>query len=302
MLESKENRVKIEGVLSEIALDYTTFKKNGSDVKAIGGVIKVRVTQPINGVDTELEVPVHMFASELTNKGTSNPAYESIERIKKEYVSIAASDYDTADRIRITSGQITMNEYYNQNDALVSFPRIQASFVSKIKKEECKPEATFSAIFAIGSKGYHTDAEGVEDTSRYEIRAALPQYGGKVDVVTFVGLNPKVIEHIANDWDTGDTVRANGRLNFSSHTETTVKEVDFGEPIETTRTVSVSELIITGGSSTPLEGDFAFDPDEIAAAVKERQVRLDELRERAKNTNRTSGNSSKKDSFKDLGF
>jgi hypothetical protein len=109
------NVCKIEGILSEIDIQPKTLVKNGVETKAIGGVIKVRVDTVVNGQPTVLEVPVHMFAGQLTNAGQPNPAYESIERVMKEYVSIAASDIDHADRIRITKGQITMNEYYGQN-------------------------------------------------------------------------------------------------------------------------------------------------------------------------------------------
>ena len=45
------------------------------------------------------------------------------------------------------------------------------------------------------------------------------------------------------------------------------------------RTISVSELIITGGTQTPLEGEFAYDSDEISEALKSRQARLAEMKE-----------------------
>ncbi len=305
MLQSKENRVKIEGILSEIDLKTGSFKKNGQEVNSIGGSIKVRVNQKLpNGEEQELEIPVHMFASELTNKGTSNPAYESIARVMNEYTSIAAAGIEAADRIRITSGTINMNEYYGQGGNLVSFPRINASFITKVKREEFKPEATFSVVFMIGSKAFATDKDGVEIPDRYKIGAVLPQYGGKVDVVEFLATSQGVIDATSNYWNVGDTVKANGRLNFTSRTETTLTEVDFGEPKEETRTISVSELIITGGSSTPLEGEFAFDQDEIQAALKERQVRLAEMKENSKNKGKAGKAPAAEatNKFKDLGF
>ena len=122
MLQTKENTVKIEGILSEIDIKTGSFTKNGATVESVGGVIKVRVNQDINGVNTELEIPVHLFASKYTNAGAPNPAYESISRVMNEYVSIAASDIDHADRIRITRGQLQMNEYYGQNGNLISQP------------------------------------------------------------------------------------------------------------------------------------------------------------------------------------
>ena len=304
MLESKENIVKIEGILSEVDLKYGSFKKNGQDAKSINGVIKIRVNQKINGVDTELEIPVHMFASEYTNAGAKNPAFESIERIKDEFVSIAASDLEHADRIRITRGQIQMNEYYGQNGNLVSFPRITASFVSKIKKEECKPEASFAVTFVVGNAGFETDKEGIENPNRYKINGILPQYGGKVDVVPFYAINPSVIDAVKSYWTPGDTVKVIGKLNFTSKTETDVVEVDFGEPTERTRTISVSELIITGGNATPLEGDYAYDGKEVEAALKERQARLAELKEKSAQKPATKGTSGKApaNKFAGLGF
>lgn len=305
MLESKENKVRIEGILSEVDIKPTSFQKNGKEMNAIGGTIKVRVEQKLTKTDPEptiLEVPVQMFASELKNDGTPNPAYENIMRVMNEYVSIAASDEAHADRIRITNGQIKMNEYYSQNGALVSFPRINASFISKVKKEDFKPEATFSVTFAVASKGYETDKDGVE-TEKYCVTGILPQYGGKVDVIKFYTASKNVTEAISEYWEQGDTVRASGKLNFTSRTETVMTEVDFGDPVEETRTISISELLITGGSSTPLEGEFAYDQDEIMSALAERKVRLAELKENNKKGGskkapaQASGNR-----FKDLGF
>lgn len=295
------NVVKIEGILSEIDLKYGTFSKNGETIKSVGGSIKVRVNTVISGEEKELEIPVHMFASQFTNAGAPNPAYESIERVMNEYVSIAASDIDRADRIRITRGAIQMNEYYGQNGNLVSFPRITASFVSKIRKEDCKPDATFTVVFAVGGKGYITDREGVE-TDTYQIKGIVPQYGGKVDVVPFVANNAGVIDAISNYWSEGDTVRASGKLNFSSKTEEVSVQVDFGEPTTQTRTVSVSELVITGGSSTPLDGEAAFDEGEIKTALAARKDRLAALKEKSQSKTAPGKTPAAGNKFKDLGF
>ena len=67
------------------------------------------------------------------------------------------------------------------------------------------------------------------------------------------------------------------------------------------RTVSVSELIITGGTQTPLEGEFAYDEDEISAALQERQAYLAELKNKAKAKESTPKAAPAKKGF-DLGF
>jgi hypothetical protein len=79
-------------------------------------------------------------------------------------------------------------------------------------------------------------------------------------------------------------------------------QVDFGEPRIERKTVSVSELIITGGSQTPLEGDFAFDMDEIQAALEARQAHLAELKAKQKAKEKGAPKSAPKKSMSDLGF
>lgn len=300
MLRQAENKVRIEGILSEINIDDKTFKKNGADTKAIGGSIKILVKQVINGEPTDLEVPVYLFATALTKTGATNPAYDSIRKIRDEMVSIAAGGIDAADRVRITNGSIQMNEYYS-NGKLISFPRISASFINKINKADCKPEATFVVTFVVGSKVEDVDKDGVS-TGSYTINAILPQYGGKVDVIPFKATAPGVVNAISTYWNLKDTVRASGRLNFSSRVETVEVPVDFGEPQVQNRTISVSELIITGGSQTPLDGELAFEESDIEQALRERTARLAEQKDKAENKGASGKAPAKNTGFSSFGF
>ena len=304
MLKQAENSVKIEGILSEIDLKTGSTVKNGKTVDYIGGSIKVRVNQILNGANTELDIPVFMFANKLKNDGGPNPAYASIERVMNEYVSIAAGGMEAADRVRITNANIRMNEYYGQTGNLNSYPRINASFVTKVTDlTKFAPEATFSAVFMIAAMGYETDKDGVQIDNKFKIRGILPQYGGKVDVIDFYAVTPSVIDAVSSYWSEKDTVKINGKLNFTSVVEEKMVEVDFGEPRMERFTKSVSELIITGGTQTPLEGDFAFDEDEINVALKERQARLAEMKEKAKDKDgKKSAPAAAKKGFSDLGF
>lgn len=302
MLRQAENTVKIEGILSEIDLQPKTFKRNGKDVEAIGGSITVKVTQKINDQEKELMIPVYMFAAKLTNAGKPNPAYESIKTVKDSFNSIASTgSEEAADRVRITRGQIRMNEWYAADGHLNSFPRVNASFVTRIAKNECKPEATFIMQFAVGNAA--EEIKNDEPTGRYKITALLPQYGGKVDVIPLYAEADGVINAISTYWSTGDTVRANGRLDFSSTTEVTYEEVDFGEPVEKVRTINKSDLIITGGSQEPFEGEFAYAEDELNAALAERKARLETQKEKDMSRAHAAPAPQKSGSgFADLGF
>ena len=304
MLRQAENKVKIEGILAEVDLNPGTFKKDGKDMESIGGSISIKVNQKISGEEKELIVPVHMFASKLTNKGTPNPAYESIKKVADTFTSIAAAGGEEgADRVRITGASIRMNEYYNANGTLVSFPRINASFVTKINASDCKSEATFSTEMVVAAKNEELDREG-NPTGRYRIDAVIPQYGGRVDVVPFFAQSEGVISAVSTYWEVGDTVKANGRLDFSATTETTIEEVDFGEPIEKTRTINKSDLIITGGSQEPLDGDSAYDNAEIQSALADRKARLENQKEKdmSRTASKTAPAQNTNNGFADLGF
>ena len=307
MLREAENRIKIEGVLSEIDLKYGSFMKDGKPTESIGGVIKVQVDQQIGGVPTTLEIPVHMFSTKYTKKGTINPAYESIEKVMNEYVSIplAATSGVEPDKIRITGARLDMNEYFGQNGQLISFPRITTSFVARATGT-FKPEATFSLEFMVSTINAMTDKDGVEiDPRKVEVTAILPRYGEKVDVIKLVAINPNVIDAIEQYWETDKTFKANGRLNFTSQTHIETQQVDFGEPTERVITTTLSELIITGGSQTPVEGDFAFSVEDIKKALAERKDRLNVLKAKgtAKKAPAPAGSTgSASISASDLGF
>ena len=89
MLRQAENRVKIEGILNEIDLEARTFtKKDGTPMDGISGSIIVKVNQKIGGEDKELMIPVHVFSYKTTNAGKPNPAYESLMRVKNEFVQV----------------------------------------------------------------------------------------------------------------------------------------------------------------------------------------------------------------------
>ena len=289
-MRQAENKVFIEGILSEIDIVERTYTKDGVQNNALAGQIKVRVEQKINGVDKILEIPVHVFVNEMTKKGTKNPAYESIDTVRREFISIASgAGVEGADRIRISGASIQMNEYWADENRLSSYPRINASFVQRVKRDEFTPKAQFSTELVVSKMVNEVDKDGVE-TGRLKVEGILPQYGGRVDVVPFIAENPNVVDAISQYWQPKDTVKVSGKLNFSSTVEIYAEEQGFGEPIEKKRTINVSELVITGGSQTPLEGDFAFNEEEIKNALAERKVRLEnrKAKELARSSSRTA--------------
>ena len=299
-MRQAENKVRIEGIVSEIDINETSFTRDGQVREAIGGRILVRVKQSISGEDKVLEIPVHCFATKTTNKGTPNPAYESIQRVANDFTSIAAAGSEEgADCIRITGGDLRMNEYFAQGGRQISFPRVNSSFFQKVRKDELRPEASFNVQFVVTNKAEEVNGAG-DPTGRYIITAALPQYGDAVDVFKFYCESQGVINAVSTYWEIGDTVQAHGKLNFSQKTEQITEESDFGDAIVRERTISVSEPIITGGSQEPLGDELAYSNDEIREGLARRKAKLEAMKEKA--AQKTTPAPKPNAGFDDLGF
>jgi hypothetical protein len=280
------NVARIEGILSENGLKDISYEKDGKQVEAIGGSIKVRVETQINKEDVVLEVPVTVFAKKLKNDGTPNGIYTSLKTVKDTFLSIASVGIEKADRVRITSGSITMNELWLKDGTFSSTPQISTNFINRVSKDDCKPDATFSLTFMVGKIINETDKEGIE-TGRLKITAVVPKYGEKVDVVPLIAANPGVVEAISQYWNEGDTVVAQGKLNFSHTVEKqkVTENLGFGETIERTisNTTKVAELLVTGGNPEPLAEEFALNADEVKVALAARQVYINSLKDKKTN-------------------
>ena len=285
MRETK-NSVQIVGILSEINVRPVTYEKEGRTRNALAGDIKVRVNQKINNADVECEVPVYYFTSELTNSGEKNKAYIALETAINTLKSIAAVGYDEADAVRINAADtakgfahaIRMNEYWKPDGTLSSYPRIHATFISKIERDKMVPKATFEMEAVI--KNIAKEIKNDMETGRLRIQAVVGQYNC-ADVVELVTSSPSVSNAVESYWNINDTVHFRGYLNFSSKTETVVNDTGFGEPMEDTRTIRVSELVISGGDPTPLEGEQAISKQDVDEALAQKRIKLENDKKRS---------------------
>lgn len=295
------NKVYIEGILSETDLKNGSFEKDGRTTEYLSGSIKIRV----NSKEGLLEIPVKLFANKTKRDGNANPAYASVQRILDEMHSIAQVGEADATRVRLT-GKISMNEYPSQDgSSMISYPQIQASFVNVVRKDEMKPKADFSIEMMLANMSPELDKEGIE-TGNMIIRGVVPGWGDTVDVIPFIVKSENVRAAISEYWQENDCVAAEGRLNFTSTVRTEIVNPGFGEPHEETRTLNLSELVITGGCPTPLEGDKAWTLEEISAGLSKRKERQEQQkangRARAAQRKAPAQNSSTASMGLDLGF
>lgn len=300
-MKQTENKVKIEGVLSEINVREGEFKQKNTNIMMpyLSGEVKVRVKQTVNKVPVEEEIPISFFCTKYKKDGGDNPAYKSINDLRTNFISLAAAESpEQADCVRITSASLKENMFYGRDGRLISNGQITASFFNRIARTECVPEATFQTVICIGNIKEEIDKNG-DPTGALVLQGIIPQYGGKVDVIDYVVRSPEAVDFISTNWKQGDTVRVAGKVNFSSATTYVEEEMGFGEPITTPHTSYVRELVITSGSPSGFEGDMAFDTNEIAASLQERQQRIVALK---KSSEMPKNNNTSASAFNVLGF
>ena len=301
-LKETVNKVRIEGILAETNIDYKTYDdKNGNKVEAIAGEFQVLVRTNVDGVPKDLMIPVRVFSNKLTGAGKPNPAYASIEKVKNEFVSIAAAGgEEKATKVRITNGKLSVNEYPDATGRIVSYPRITASFISEANGN-FNPEATFDIVMVVDSIREVVDKDGVPmDPEQLSVHGSIVQYNGSVDCIELVANLPSTITGIRDYWNVGDTVRVGGKLNFTYSVVEVQEQVAFGEATKK-QTRRVSELVIVNGTPA-FEGDAAIDPNELEIGKKERLARLENLKSKENSKPKQTPAPSDSYSTDDLGF
>jgi len=219
-----KNIVIVEGLLSEVDLKYHNYVRDGQSKTAIIGSIKVQVNQEIEGEMKMLDVPISFFATQLTNAGAKNKSYDNLEKVMKEFNSVAVVGANEADYIRATGASIEVNEYINDAEQLVRFPRIKGSFITKIKKDQVHERAVWEVEAYIAKIERELDKEGVE-TGALEITGIVVGWKETPNVVKLKTNRQDIAAALEASYEVGQVVPFSGLLDFSMATETYFEEV-----------------------------------------------------------------------------
>lgn len=275
IMNQANNKVTIVGKLLDAS--FATGKTSAGKAYERAN-LTVRVTQTYSGRTETSEVPVSAFATQYTNKGTINPAYENIQKLK-EFKTVQNVGIDNADIIRMTSADLRENAFVSKSGQLVNGWQLNSSFFNPGKGDDT---ATFNIDIFIMDMKEEFDREG-ETTGRLVIKGAIVQYGGRLDVVEFIVEAPDCVDYISSNWNINDTVNVGGRIRYTVQEEKrAAAESSWGEEIPDTSTRTVRELIITRGSDEAFEEDMAYDATDIKKAFNERKARMEQMQLDAK--------------------
>lgn len=300
MLNIKENKsynnFVITGTLSTIDVKEGRSKSTdahpqGQDYVRVNAM--VRLDQEINGVLTQCEVPIELYANKDYSKGDVNPIYTNGQKFK-DFISLSAAGDkpEKATRISIGAdgkkgGTINENVYIpagtDKEMSITKFRMLGAKEAAS-KDVDC---ATFNLNnVVIGSVKEEVNRDG-ENTGRLKVKVIFVGYQGRVDVVEFIAEseNSQAYDFISENWNKGDTVNIVGRIKYSVKDEVKKVEQAFGEPLVEHYTKNVRELIITGGTM-PNDEAQSYDMGDIQQALAERQARIEQAKQKANSVNK----------------
>lgn len=280
-LRQAENRVVIEGTLLENRLE---IKPVGEKV-AITGELDIEVKE--NEVHT-----VRVFSFEKKSDGSDNGIFKGLKTVKEEYLSVASHGREAADKVRITQGQIGVNDYYGQDGMLRSFPQLSTNFINRLSaSEEFNPRAEFEVEVFV--KSVVDEIKNEEETGRVKLNAIIPLYGGKVAPFEFI-VDGEGAEYVRDNYEVGSTVSIYGDIVNFKEKKVVTEKAAFGKDKEKITYNTLREYLITGGGE-PYEEDNSkvFNLELIKKAMVERETYLTELKNKkdqpAKKEDKKSG-------------
>lgn len=282
-MREADNRVFIEGLVSEI--NFEVKEVQGKD--AITGDISVETGE--NSIHV-----VDVFAYKFTKEGKENSVFKSLTTVMNEYKSIAKVGREEADKVRISGAKLVVNDYYNQSGELRSPVKINTNFVNRLKAgDEFSPKAEFEVEIFIHKLNDEVDKKSGEPTGRKLISGLVPIYNGKVVPMEFVVADPALVDAVDSMYEIGQTVKIYGDMINHVSTEKKVTAVAIGKPKETTTTITVKELVFTGGSEPyEEENSKVYNMEAIKTAMSVRTEYLAELKEKKSKGSTSSGSAS----------
>ena len=272
--ESKTNlrqanaKAIVAGIVSEKELKV--LSEDGRT--RVAGYVTVK-TSDVNFIRFNVSV------NEKTNSGADNRTYAGIQTVMNEYQSIADVGEEEATEVRVTGD---ISPFTGRNgEKVVSY---KSNFFNRNRSgESIEPKAEFSVEVFISAIKPEMNTDG-EESGRTIVSGWMPTFNG-IEPIELVA-EGDVGQAIDSSFEPGQTVEFYGEI-VNNRVET-VEEipVKIGKPRRKVTVEYKNDLVITGASEAYEEGitkELPYDANTIKAAIQERENRLAELRNQAKN-------------------
>lgn len=284
-MRKPQNSERIEGRIYQHDLAIKQVQNQASDNYGkdfIAGNIEVATDEDCLNV-----IKVHFTYVTPTNKsGSENRTYSVLKKIIDENKTITSVGKDDATKVRIDTA-LALNDFYNNEDQLVSAKTNEGGFVTIINGElgEEKERNRFTVDMVITGVN-HVDKDEEKKTEEYTVvRGAIFNFRNDLLPVEFKVKKPDGMRYFEDLGATNaEPVYTKVWGDIISETIETKQEIEsaFGEAAVRTYKNSNKEWVITGTAKVPYEfGDESvLTADELTKAAADRQVYLADVKKR----------------------
>lgn len=285
-LRQAEANVEVVGIVSENKLEEVTVDGKTS----IRGELVIQT-------DTINFVTFNVFVNEKKDNGEVNKTYAGIKTVMNEYASIAKVGREEATKVSV-NGQIRPNSYVGKDGQVHVAVRNQSSFFNRYNgsPEDFAPHAWFEVemcISSIAPETYTSGENAGEETGRVIVKGWVPTYNGIEPMTLIAPVEDGIAEAVMDEYVPGNTVKFYGDIvNNRAVIEETVP-VKIGKPKTKVKTIYKNEMVITNaseayGEDSDVPTPEPYDIDAIKKATVDRELRLEEEKNKAKKPETTA--------------
>ena len=284
-MRKAQNTERIEGRIYQHDLTVKQVQNQASEnfgKDFISGNIEVATDEELLNV-----IKVHFtYVTETSKSGTKNATYATLKKIIDENKTCVTVGKDAATKVRIDTA-LALNDFYNNNDELVSAKTNEGGFVTIVNElGEPKERNTFSVDMVITGVT-HVDKDDEKNVKEHAlVKGAIFNFRNDLLPVEFKVENEAGIKYFDDLGASGSEpvyTRVWGKI--ISETKTTTQEVEsaFGEAAVRTYRNTNKEWVITGTAKVPYDfGDEnILTVEELTKAAQNREVYLADVKKRA---------------------
>lgn len=240
-------------------------------------------------------IPVNFtYLTETYSSGKPNANFGIVKKIIEDNKTWVAVGKDAATKVRV-SGSIGLNEFYNQEDTLVSTKVNEASFVSIVSELPAESERTRFKCDMLITQVTHVEADEEKNIAEdyAVVRGAMFNFRNELLPLDLVIRHPQGMAYFESlEFGDGPTyTNVWGTISCMTIKREITEESAWGTP--TVRTVErrVREWTIVGANKEPYEfgEEGVMTSAELKEAMANREIHLAEIKKRAED-NRANRN------------
>lgn len=232
-------------------------------------------------------IPVHFtYVTPTTSSGAENRTYGALQRII-DGTNWIQNGKDAALKVRVDTA-IALNDFYNQNDELVSTKTNEGGFVTIINElgDEGERNKFTTDMVITGVSRVEANPEKNIDKDYVVVKGAIFNFRNDLLPVDFTVRNElgmKYFEDLDVTASTPIYTKVWGKINCEAIKTVVKEESAFGEAAVRTYERKTKDWTITGTAKVPYDfGDEnILTADELTKASQNRQVMLAETKKRS---------------------